>query len=204
MPCALRKLYRIELLVLAELSWLYAEELREFKTELKLEKLCDADGVVCTHGEVGMGRLVGETALGGKTSFIFFSKREPPPKKVAEMARTKRAARMATGMRAPRITSPYKEFSEIKRNSSGRTYEPVDNQLVICDKLTTLQRVHPRDFVQVTHSEAPERFWVQVVKHKDGVVWGIVDNPLIFVDWPQGKKIRFSMCRIFDVYAGEA
>ena len=44
-------------------------------------------------------------------------------------------------------------------------------------------------FVQVTHSEAPERFWVQVVKHKDGVVWGIVDNSLIFVDWPQGKKI---------------
>ena len=55
-----------------------------------------------------------------------------------------------------------------------------------------------------TPSEAPERFWVQVVKHKDGVVWGIVDNSLIFVDWPQGKKIRFSMCRVFDVYAGEA
>lgn len=69
---------------------------------------------------------------------------------------------------------------------------------------TTPQRVHPRDFVQVTHSDAPERFWVQVVKHKDGVVWGIVDNSLIFVDWPRGKKIRFSMCRVFDVYAGAA
>ena len=119
------------------------------------------------------------------------------------MARTKRAARMATGMRAPRITSPYKEFSEANRKSSGRTYEPVDGQLVLYGKLTP-QRVHPRDFVQLTHSEAPERFWVQVVKHKDGVVWGIVDNSLIFVDWPQGKKIRFSMCRVFDVYAGEA
>ena len=56
----------------------------------------------------------------------------------------------------------------------------------------------------MTHSEAPERFWVQVVKNKDGTIWGIVDNSLIFVDWPQGKKIRFSMCRVFDVYAGEA
>ena len=124
------------------------------------------------------------------------------------MARTKRAARMATGMRAPRIPSPYKEFSEAPRKSSGRTYEPVDDQLVIYGELLTTKRLpkrlHPRDFVQVTHSEAPERFWVQVVKHKDGVVWGIVDNSLIFVDWPQGKKIRFSMCRVFDVYAGEA
>ena len=119
------------------------------------------------------------------------------------MARTKRAARMATGMRAPRITSPYKEFSEIKRNSSGRTYEPVDGQLVLYGKFTP-QRLHPRDFVLVTHSYAPERFWVQIVKHKDGIIWGIVDNSLIFVDWPQGKKIRFSMCRVFDVYAGEA
>ena len=119
------------------------------------------------------------------------------------MARTKRAARMATGMRAPRITSPYKQFSETNRKSSGRTYEPVDDQLVIYGELTP-QRLHSRDFVQVTHSEAPERFWAQVVKHKDGVVWGIVDNSLIFVDWPQGKKIRFSMCRVFDVYAGEA
>ena len=41
-------------------------------------------------------------------------------------------------------------------------------------------------------------------RHKDGVVWGIVDNSLIFVDKPRGKKIRFSMCRVFDVYAGEA
>ena len=117
---------------------------------------------------------------------------------------------MATGMRAPRITSPYKQFSEANRSpSSSRTYEPVNDQLVVYGKLTPqrlqrLQRLHPRDFVQVTHSEAPERFWVQVVKHKDGVVWGIVDNSLIFVDWPQGKKIRFSMCRVFDVYAGEA
>ena len=95
------------------------------------------------------------------------------------MARTKRAARMATGMRAPRITSPYKQFSKTNpSHSSGRTYEPVDNQLVLSGKLTP-QRVHPRDFVQLTHSEAPERFWVQVVKHKDGVVWGIVDNSLI-------------------------
>ena len=120
------------------------------------------------------------------------------------MARTKRAARMATGMRAPRITSPYKELSEIQRNSSGRTYEPVDGQLVLYGKFTP-QRVHQkRDFVLVTHSAALERFWVQVVKHKDGIIWGIVDNSLIFVDWRQGKKIRFSMCRVFDVYAGEA
>ena len=129
------------------------------------------------------------------------------PKKVADMARTKRAARMATGMRAPRITSPYKQFSEDNRSpSSSRTYEPVNDQLVVYGKLSPqrLQHLHPRDFVQVTHSEAPERFWVQVVKHKDGVVWGIVDNSLIFVDWPRGKKIRFSMCRVFDVYAGEA
>ena len=86
---------------------------------------------------------------------------------------------------------------------SNVAYEPVDSQLVLYGKFT-LQRVHPRDFVLVTHSEAPERFWVQVVKHKDGTIWGIVDNSLIFVDWPQGKKIRFSMCRVFDVYAGEA
>ena len=45
---------------------------------------------------------------------------------------------------------------------------------------------------------------LQVLKNKDGTIWGIVDNSLIFVDWPQGKKIRFSMCRVFDVYAGEA
>ena len=56
----------------------------------------------------------------------------------------------------------------------------------------TLLRVHPRDFVQLTHIEADEGFWVQVVKHKYGVVWGIVDISLIFVDWPQGKEIRFS------------
>ena len=39
---------------------------------------------------------------------------------------------------------------------------------------------------------------------KPNDVIGIVDKSLIFVDWPQGKKIRFSMCRVFDVYAGEA
>ena len=153
-----------------------------------------------------MGRLVvyGESRVGGsargKSGFIFFQKSELAKK--PQMARTKRAARMATGMRAPRITS-YKEFSETKRNSSGRTYEPVDGQLVLYGKFTP-QRLHPRDFVLVTHSDAPERFWVQIVKHKDGIIWGIVDNSLIFVDWPQGKKIRFSMCRVFDVYAGEA
>ena len=90
-----------------------------------------------------MGRLVGESrsvARRGKSGFIF-SKSELP-KKLAEMARTKWAARMATGMRAPRITSPYKEFSEIQRNSSGRTYEPVDGQLVLYGKFTP-QRVHP-------------------------------------------------------------
>ena len=103
-------------------------------------------------------------------------------------------------MRAPR---PYKDPGDGKSTSSKRTYEAVDGQLVLYGKNTS-QRVHPRDFVQVTHSDAPERFWVQVVKHKDGVVWGIVDNSLIFVDWPQGKKIRFSMSRVFDVYAGEA
>ena len=107
---------------------------------------------------------------------------------LAEMARTERAARMATGMRAPRITSPYKEFSETPRNLSGRTYEPVDGQLVLYGKLT--QRVHPRDFVLVTHSEAPERFWVQVVKHKDGIIWGIVDNSLIL--WIGRRARRFA------------
>ena len=38
MSCALRKLERGELLVPIELSRLYAEELHEFKVELKLEK----------------------------------------------------------------------------------------------------------------------------------------------------------------------
>ena len=59
MPCALRQLEWIELLVPIELSRLYVEKLREFKVELKLEKLCDADGVVCTHGEVGWCGKVG-------------------------------------------------------------------------------------------------------------------------------------------------
>ena len=146
-----------------------------------------------------MGR-VGQW-LGARERVVSFFFQKSSPKNLAEMARTKRAARMATGMRAPRITS-YKEFSETKRNSSGRTYEPVDGQLVLYGKFTP-QRLHPRDFVLVTHSDALERFWVQIVKHKDGIIWGIVDNSLIFVDWPQGKKIRFSMCRVFDVYAGE-
>ena len=149
-----------------------------------------------------MGRVGSVARRAGKVVSFFFRKASSP-KNLAEMARTKRAARMATGMRAPRTTSPYEEFSETQRKSSGRTYEPVDGQLVLYGKLTP-QRVHPRDFVLVTHSEAPERFWVQVVKHKDGIIWGIVDNSLIFVDWPQGKKIRFSICRVFDVYAGEA
>lgn len=205
MPCALRKLDWVELLVPIEISRLYAEKLCEFKVELKLEKLCDADGVVCTHGEVG--GLWGESGrwLGAREKwFHFFFRKASSPKNLAEMARTKRAARMATGMRAPRIgITSYKEFSETKRNSSGRTYEPVDDQLVLYGKFTP-QHLHPRDFVLVTHSYAPERFWVQIVKHKDGIIWGIVDNSLIFVDWPQGKKIRFSICRVFDVYAGEA
>ena len=129
MPCALRKLDWVELLVPIEISRLYAEKLCEFKVELKLEKLCDADGVVCTHGEVGMGRLVGETGSGEKRGFIL---KKRAPKKVAEMARTKRAARMATGMRAPRIPSPYKQFSEANRSPScSRTYEPVNGQLVV-------------------------------------------------------------------------
>ena len=54
MSCALRKPYRVELFVLAELSRLYAEEMREFKTELKLEKLGHGDvvvRVVGSHGE---------------------------------------------------------------------------------------------------------------------------------------------------------
>ena len=80
MPCALRKLDWVELLVLIEISRLYAEKLCEFKVELKLEKLCDADGgVVCTHGEVGWwGESVGGLAR-GKSGFIF-SKSELPKK----------------------------------------------------------------------------------------------------------------------------
>jgi hypothetical protein len=54
---------------------------------------------------------------------------------------------------------------------------PFDGQLVLYGKFTP-QRVHPRDFVLVTHSYASERFWVQVVKHKDGIIWGIVDLSL--------------------------
>ena len=201
MSCTLRELCRIELLVLVEFSRLYADKLREFKEEFKLKKLCDADGVVCAHGE---GWLLWGGWFRRERWFHFFFQLSELPKKVADMARTKRTARMATGMRAPRIgITSYKEFSETKRNSSGRTYEPVDDQLVLSGKFTP-QRLHPRDFVLVTHSYAPERFWVQIVKHKDGIIWGIVDNSLIFVDWPQGKKIRFSICRVFDVYAGEA
>ena len=120
------------------------------------------------------------------------------------MARTKRAARMATGSRAPRIAAPYKQFSEPFCKSTGRTYEPVDDQLVTLSKLTTPSRLHQRDFVKLTHIETDERFWVQVCKFKNGFVWGIVDTSLIFVDWQQGKKIRFSANRICDVYAGEA
>jgi len=100
-----------------------------------------------------------------------------------------------------RLASPRRTRS-LARLPETRLVEPVDGQLVLYGKLT--QRVHPKDFVLVTHSEAPECFWVQVVKHEDGIIWGIVDNSLIFVDWPQGKKIRFAMCRVFDVYAGEA
>ncbi len=72
------------------------------------------------------------------------------------MARTKRAARLASEVRAPRIAAPYKQFGDPTRDSSGRTYEPVDDQLVTVSKLTP--RLHPRDFVQLTHTEADERF----------------------------------------------
>ena len=78
MPCALRKLDWVELLVPIEISRLYAEKLCEFKVELKLEKLCDADGVVCTHGEVG--GLWGESGrwLGAREKWFhfFFQKSE--------------------------------------------------------------------------------------------------------------------------------
>ena len=103
--------------------------------------------------------------------------------------------------------APCKQCSDANDKSSGRTYEPVDDKLIDAKAARSagyLLRVHPRDFVQVTHTEAGERFWVQVVKRKDGVVWGIIDNSLILVDWPQGKKIRFSASRISDIYAGEA
>ena len=120
--------------------------------------------------------------------------------KSTDMARTKRAARIAIGMRAPR---PYKEPGDGKSTSSNRTSEAVDGQLVLYNKMMSPQS-HSRAFVQVTHFEAAERFWVQVVKHKDGVVWGIVDNSLISADWPQGKKIRFADVRVFDIFAGEA
>ena len=85
------------------------------------------------------------------------------------MARTKHAARMATGMRAPRCIAPYKQCSDAHNKSSGRTYEPVDDQLVDAKAAGSagyLLRAHSRDFVQVTHTEAGERFWVQVVKRK--------------------------------------
>ena len=45
--------------------------------------------------------------------------------------------------------------------SSGHTYEPVDYRLVDAKAAGSagyLLRVHPRDFVQVTHTEAGERF----------------------------------------------
>ena len=72
--CALRKLDRVELLVPIEVSRLYAKKLREFKVELKLEKLCDADGgVVCTHGEVGCGE--GGRWLGAREKWFHFPKR---------------------------------------------------------------------------------------------------------------------------------
>lgn len=49
MSCALREVDWVELLVPIQILRLYAEILREFKVELKLENLRDAD-VVCTHG----------------------------------------------------------------------------------------------------------------------------------------------------------
>ena len=71
MSCALRKLDRVELLVPTEVSRLYAKKLREFKVELKLEKLCDADGgVVCTHGEVGWGEWPVAPRAGKVVSFF--------------------------------------------------------------------------------------------------------------------------------------
>ena len=77
MPCALRKLDWVELLVLIELSRLYAKKLREFKVELKLEKLCDADGgVVCTHGEVGCGESGRWLGAREKWFHFFFQKSE--------------------------------------------------------------------------------------------------------------------------------
>ena len=46
MPCALRKLDWVELLVPIEISRLHAEKLCEFKVELKLEKLGHGDVAV--------------------------------------------------------------------------------------------------------------------------------------------------------------
>ena len=73
MPCALRKLDWVELLVPIEISRLYAEKLCEFKVELKLEKLCDADGVVCTHGKVGLADFCG-LAAGQEDSLLDVSR----------------------------------------------------------------------------------------------------------------------------------
>ena len=119
------------------------------------------------------------------------------------MARTKRAARIATGMRAPRTFAPYTRCGTAKIKTFGRTHEPVDSQLVSYNA-GPLRRLNPRDFVQATHAVTSERFWVQIVKYKDGVVWGIVDNELSSVDWSQGKRVSFSTCCICDIFAGEA
>ena len=52
---------------------MYAEKLCEFKVELKLEKLCDADGgVVCTHGEVRWVGRVGRWLSAREKWFHFF------------------------------------------------------------------------------------------------------------------------------------
>ena len=73
MPCAFRKLHWVELLVPIKISRMYAEKLCEFKVELKLEKLCDADGgVVCTHGEVRWVGRVGRWLSAREKWFHFF------------------------------------------------------------------------------------------------------------------------------------
>ena len=76
MPCALRKLDWVELLVPIEVSRLYAEKLCEFKVELKLEKLCNADGGASALIARESGRWLGAR----EKWFHFFQKSELPQK----------------------------------------------------------------------------------------------------------------------------
>ena len=66
-----------------------------------------------------------------------------------------------------------------------------------------LARIVPGGHVKICVNPPGERFWTKVYKVKGNYIWAKVNNNLMLLDWPLGKKIRFHRNHVYTIESGE-